>query len=52
LRLSAESFQRLMVPRDLIRQKLKRHESVQACVFSLVHDAHATATELFEDTVV
>jgi hypothetical protein len=41
-----------MVPRNLVRQELERHESVQACIFGLVHNAHPTATKLFDNAIV
>ena len=46
------AHKRLMVSRNLVRQELERHEAVQACIFGLVHHAHATTTEFLDDAVV
>jgi hypothetical protein len=49
---SPESFQRLRIMRHFVRQKFQGHESAQADVFGLVHNAHATAAEFFHYAVV
>jgi len=33
-------------------KELQGNEAVQACIFGLVNDAHATATEFLHDAVV
>ena len=47
-----EALQRLGIVGYFIGKKFKRDEAVQARVFGLVDDAHAAATEFFEDAVV
>lgn len=37
---------------QLIREKLKRHQAVQAGVLRLVHHAHATPAQFLKDAVV
>jgi len=34
---------------DFIRQKFERDEAVQARVLGLVHDAHTSTTQFFDD---
>jgi len=33
-----------MVPRNIVRQELERHEAVEACIFGFVYDSHAATT--------
>ena len=51
-RLAAETFQRLRVLGDVVRQKLERDKAAEASVLGFVHDAHTAAAELADDTVV
>ena len=52
LGLALEARQRLRFGGDLVRQELQRNEAVQACVFGLVHHAHAATAEFFQDGVM
>ncbi len=47
-----EALERLRVVRHIIRQKFQRNGAIQARVLSLVHHAHAAATEFFDDAIV
>jgi hypothetical protein len=47
-----EAREGLSVASNFQRQKLQRHEAMQARVFSLVDHPHSSATELFEDAVM
>ncbi len=50
--LPLEPFERLPVLRQVFRQEFQRHQAAQLRVLGLVDDAHAAATELFENAVV
>ncbi len=52
LGLTLEPAERLRVTRDLIRQELQGHETVQPSVLGLIDHAHSAAAELFNDAVV
>ncbi len=52
LRFTLESRQSLWIAGDILRQKFQRDESLEARVFGLVNDTHASAAELFDDAVV
>ena len=52
LRLPAKSFQRLPVPRHILRKELQGNKAVEPRVLSLVHDAHAAPAQLLDDTIV
>jgi hypothetical protein len=41
-----------MVPRNLIRQKLERHEPMKAHILGLVNNAHAPTAQFFHDAVM
>jgi len=49
---AAETFEGLAVAGGFFGEEFEGDEAVQASVFGLEDDAHAAATELFEDTVV
>jgi hypothetical protein len=51
-RLALESFQSLPVLREFFRQELEGNKPTELGVFGLVDDAHAAATQLFENPVV
>ena len=46
-----ETFQCQRVSGHVIRQELERNETTQLGVLGLVHDAHSTTAELFDDAV-
>jgi hypothetical protein len=48
---TSETFQRLRVSGNVIRQELERNETTQFGVLGLVNDAHAATAELFDDAV-
>ncbi len=50
--LPMESFQGLAVGGNVVRKELQGYVSAEPGVFGLVDDAHTTAAQLFEDTVV
>jgi len=52
LGLALKLRQGLRIFRDGGRQEFQRHVAAQPRVFCLVHHAHTTAAELFEDAVV
>jgi hypothetical protein len=52
LRFALESRESLRIARDILRQKFQRDEALEARVFGLVNDTHASAAELFDDAVV
>ncbi len=52
LRLTPEAFERPLLVCHLQRQEFQGDHPVQASVFSLVHDTHATSTQLLEHAVV
>ena len=47
-----EAGQRLRITANLLGQKFKGHEAVQACVLGFVDYPHATAAELVGDSIV
>src|SRR5271170_1104943 len=50
--LSPKTAQGLRIFGHVVGQELERYKAIQARVFSLVHYAHAAATELLGDAVV
>ncbi len=50
--LAAKAFERLRVVGKFVRQEFERDEAAELQIFGLVDDAHPTATESFEDTVM
>src|SRR6516225_8068794 len=50
--LAAKPFQRRLVVRHIVRQKLERDETAQAGVFGLVHHTHTAAAQLADNAVV
>jgi hypothetical protein len=52
LRLKIETAQRLRACRELVRKKLHGNEAMELGVLRFINDAHATAAELFPDTVM
>src|SRR5450755_4444334 len=52
LGLALKTSQGLRVAGDLVRQEFHSDKTVQARVFRLVHDAHATAAQLLADPVM
>src|SRR5271155_3333686 len=52
LRLALKAGQRLWVFGYFIGKKLQRDKAVQSYVLGLVHHAHSTATEFFDDPIV
>ena len=52
LRFTLESRESLRIAGDILRQKFQRDEALEARVFGLVNDTHASAAELFDDAVV
>jgi len=48
----AEALERLRAPSNLFRQELQGDEATKLGVLGLVHHAHPTAAELFDDAVV
>src|ERR1700736_4561905 len=50
--LTTKSFERLRVSRQFIGQEFEGDEAAKLGVLGLVHDAHAAATQLFDDAVV
>jgi hypothetical protein len=51
-RLTAKSFERLPVMRKRFRQEFQSDEAVESIVFGLVDNTHASATKLFDDSVM
>src|ERR1700678_1825229 len=51
-RLPPESFERLRVSRQFIRQKFQRNVPAKVSVLSLVNHAHASAAKPFDDAVM
>ena len=49
---SLESFERLMVPHQLGREKLNRNIPAETKIHGAVHDSHAPAAEKFFDPIV
>ena len=49
---TAEPLETLSVAGEVVGQKFESDESVQASVFGLINDAHATTTELIDDAVM
>src|SRR6266487_6669427 len=47
-----KSGKRLWVTGNLLGQKLESNETMQSCVFCLVHHAHTATTEFVHDPVV
>ena len=52
LRFAAETREGLRIFGDFIGEKFEGHEAVQAGIFRLVHHAHATAAQFFNDTIM
>src|ERR1700682_429928 len=52
LRFALEACQGLRILGDFVRKKLQGHKTMQAGVFGPVDNAHAAATELFNDSIV
>ncbi len=50
--LTLESFQRLRIARQFVREEFQSHSAVQPGVFSLKNDTHPAATKLFEHTIM
>src|SRR6266576_3894813 len=50
--IALEASQRLQITANLLRQKFKGHEAVQACVLGFVDYPHATTAELVGDSIV
>jgi len=51
-RFAPESLGRLRVVGDVVRQELQRNVSAQARVLGFVDNAHASAAQFFQDSVV
>jgi hypothetical protein len=49
---TAEAFEGLRIVGDIVREKLQSNKTAELSIFSLIDNAHATATELFGHTVV
>ena len=52
LRLPLKPVQRLTIFRQIFRQKLQRHKTVQGDVFSLIDNTHPAAAQPFDNPVV
>jgi hypothetical protein len=52
LRFASEPRKSVRVAGYILRQKLKRDETMEASIFCLVHDTHAATPEFFEDAVM
>jgi hypothetical protein len=52
LRLAFETSESLRVAGNIVRQELECDEAMKPGVLGLVNHAHATAAELFDDTIV
>ena len=52
LRLALKTSQRLRIASDFVWQEFEGDKPVQARVFGLVHNAHATTAQLLDDAVV
>src|SRR5262249_62397073 len=50
--LTLEALQGLFVSGEFLRQELQGNLAAEPGVFGLVHDTHATATQLLQDAVV
>ena len=51
-RLALKAAEGLRVARDVVREELQRHETMEADVLGLVDDAHPAGAQLLEDAVV
>ena len=52
LRLSVKARESQRISGHIVRQEFQGHVSAQPRVLGLVHNAHATAAELFDDSVM
>ena len=52
LRFALETGEGLGIAGDILRQKFQRDETLEARVFGLVDDTHASAAEFFDDAVM
>src|SRR5262249_18492989 len=51
-RLALKALQRLAIPGEVVRKKFDGNVAAQACVFCLIHYAHAPAAQLANNLVV
>jgi len=51
-RFAAESFERNLVLRKFVREKLQGYKPAETGVLGLVHHAHSTGPDFFQDAIV